>query len=154
MLLPVNSNRNKPLLKSFGVLIFIFVTFTLLRYRLPRIHSPNLTNKLQAFAPSASHYHDKYHHNSSYNPPAPPPSFDFTDLNSLNRPLPFAHYDPYMKDESPRRGSRKPCRGPRGVDMNDNPDDMLIAHSLNFNGLVPPRKPTLLSCGNLTDRLN
>ena len=139
MLLPVFSNRDKPLLKSFCVLIFIFVTVTL-RYLLPRSHGPNVKNTLQAFAPSGSHYHDKYCHNSSYTPAAPPPSFDFPDLNSLNRPLPFAHYDPYIKDESPRHGSRKPCLGPRGVDMNDNPDDMLIAHSVNSEGLVLPRK--------------
>ena len=152
MLLPVFSNRDKPLLKSFGVLTFIFVTVTL-RYRLPRSHDRNGTKILQAFAPSGSHYHDKYRHNSSHSPAAPPPSFDFLNLNSLNRPLPFAPYDPYIKDESPRRGSRKPCLGPRGVDMNDNPDDMLIAYSVNSKGLVLPRKPHFLHRGNLTDRL-
>lgn len=37
--------------------------------------------------------------------------------------------------------------------MNDNPDDMLIAYSVNSKGLVLPRKPHFLHRGNLTDRL-
>ena len=141
MLLSVFSTRDKPWLRSFGVLIFIFVTVTL-RYLLPRRHGPNVKNTLQAFAPSGSHCHDKYRHNSSYRPAAPPPSFDFPDLNSFNQPLTFAHYDPYIKDGSPWHGSRKQCLGPRGVDTNDNSDDMLIAHSVNLEGLVLPRKPS------------
>lgn len=94
------------------------------------------TSALQAFKPSLSHYSDEYRHNSSHDEPAAPsPSFNFIDLNKLNTAsISYAHYNPYVESNSIWRNSRKPCIGPRGVNVNGNPDDMLLANAVKSLG--------------------
>lgn len=49
--------------------------------------------------------------------------------------LPSNIYDPYPEYNTPAwrkkwRGEHEPCLGPRGVDVNENADDMLVVHRL------------------------
>lgn len=141
MLLPLSSYRDRPFWKSFGVFMttFIFGTAVLL-YRLPRNQDRKVTSQLRAFAPSISRYNKNYRHSSSYSPATQPPSVNFLDLNDINQRLPCAHYDPFSPDGNSWHGSRKPCLGPWGVVINNNPDDVFIAHSVKSLGLSPTKK--------------
>lgn len=133
--MPLPSGLRNPLLKPVCVAVFLI---TALLYILPRHDIPPSTSALQAFTPSVSHYNDGYRHNSSHEPADPPPSFNFTDLSKVNRDsLSYAHYDPFVDSKSLWHASRKPCVGPRGVDINGNPDDMLLAYAVKSPVSIP-----------------
>lgn len=69
----------------------------------------------------------------------PRPSVDFEE-SALD--LSFEIYDPYPKYNSKAwtkewRGAHFACEGPRGIDVNGNPDDMLGAYKLPAGALAP-----------------
>ena len=130
MLLP--SPFRVTLLKPICLAVFPIIV---LLYILARRGISQSTSALPAFTSSTSHYNDEYRHNSSHEPTALPPSFDFIDLGRLNRSsLSYAHYNPFFESNDFWYGSRKPCVGPRGVDVNGNPDDMLLAYAVKSPG--------------------
>ena len=60
-------------------------------------------------------------------------------LQGSARELPSDFYDPYPEYNSRKwrkkwKGTHAPCLGPRGVDVNVNPDDMVKAHRLKTKG--------------------
>ena len=123
---PVRVSHLKPIWLAVFLLIALLYVF-------PKHDLSRSTGALQALKPSVSHYSDEYRHNSSHDEPAaPPPSFDFIDLSKLDTAsLSNAHYNPYVESNGIWRSSRKPCVGPRGVDVNGNPDDMLLAYAVS-----------------------
>ena len=74
-----------------------------------------------------------------------PPSVDYVDLSSKEPSLrrPYNVYPDYNSRawNQRRYGSQRPCLGPRGVNVNGNPDDMLEAWLLN-----PAGKRLVSSC--------
>lgn len=138
-----------PLPSSFRVTLpkpIYFAVFLLLvlLYIFPRHNTSQSISTLQAFTPSGSHYNAEYRHDSSHEPAVPPPSANFIDLSKLNSTsLSYAHYNPYFEANSLWHGSRKPCVGPRGVDVSGNPDDMLVAYAVKSPGKL--RFPWTLS---------
>lgn len=53
--------------------------------------------------------------------------------------LPSDIYNPYPEYNSPAwrkkwKGTHAACKGPRGVDVNEHEDDMLVAHRLETKG--------------------
>lgn len=130
--MPLSSILHFTLSKRIYVAVFLT---TALLYIVPRQSFRESVSTLHAFTPSGSHYNDEYWHNSSLEPAAAPPSFDFLDLSRLNQKLlSHAHYNPYFKSIGPEDHSRKPCVGPRGVDINANLDDMLLAYAVKSPG--------------------
>ena len=75
-----------------------------------------------------------HHDQEDDSQPLRPPSVDYIDLAS-NHQFPSRPYDVYpdYKARGWRQrlhGSRQPCLGPRGVNVNNNPGDMIEAWSL------------------------
>ena len=138
---PIQSFENSMPFSSFlqftlskRIYVAVFVTTALL-YIVPRQSFRESVSTLHAFTPSGSHYNDEYWHNSSLEPAAAPPSFDFLDLSRLNeKKFSHAHYNPYFRSIGSEERSRKPCVGPRGIDINANSDDMLLAYAVKPPG--------------------
>ena len=130
--MPLSSFLYFTLSKRIYVAVFLI---TALLYIVPRISFRESVSTLHAFTPSGSHYNDEYWHNSALEPAAAHPSFDFLDLSRLNeKKFSRAHYNPYFRSIGSKERSRKSCVGPRGVDVNANPDDMLLAYAIKPPG--------------------
>lgn len=74
---------------------------------------------------------------SDFEPPRPSTEFQESAVD-----LPFGKYDPYPAYNSKAwkkewHGAHFACEGPRGVDVNGNPDDMLGAYKLPTDALTP-----------------
>ena len=74
------------------------------------------------------------HDNAGDRHPVRPPSVEYIDL-AANHQFSSRPYDIYPDYKARGRwqrlhGSRRPCVGPRGVNVNDNPGDMIEAWSL------------------------
>lgn len=58
-----------------------------------------------------------------------------TDFQTSSLHLPVEPFDPYPEYNSPRwkkkwKGTHVACVGPRNVDVNNNADDMIVAHPI------------------------
>ena len=68
-----------------------------------------------------------------------PDALSIPALQGSAKELPSDFYDPYPEYNSRKwmkkwKGTHAPCLGPRGVDVNVNPDDMVKAHRLKTKG--------------------
>ena len=102
---PLRVSHLKPICLAVCLIIALLYIF-------PKHELSQSTGALQALKPSVSHYSDEYRHNSSHEEPAaPPPSFDFIDLNKLDTALlSNAHYNPYVESNGIWRSSRRELR--------------------------------------------
>ena len=130
--MPLASHVRVKLSKPNFIAIFLVIAFL---YIFPRHRISQSKSALPTFTPSSSHYNYEYKHNPAHEPAGTPPAFDFIDLSKLNRSLlSYAHYNPYLESNTLWHGSRKPCVGPRGVSVNGNSDDMLVAYAVKSPG--------------------
>lgn len=86
-----------------------------------------------AFAPPHNDSEHEYYLDRSGPSKQTAPSVNFIDLDKQD--LSFVPYDPYPHYNTRQwknrwQGSHKACKGPRGVNVNGNPDDMLVARSV------------------------
>lgn len=113
--------------KMYGVTIFLILSFL---YTLRHLFDHQHNSSRPPFASPNNNLEHEYYLDTPGPSEQTAPSVNFIDLEKQD--LPFARYNPYpdynTRDWKRRwRGAHKACMGPRGVNVNGNPDDMLVA---------------------------
>ena len=117
--------------KTYGVTIFLILSFLI--YTSRHLFEYQHNSSLPPFAIPNNNLEHEYYLDKSGPSEQTAPSVNFINLEKLD--LPFAPYNPYP-DYNTRewkkqwRGAHKACMGPRGVNVNGNTDDMLVATSV------------------------
>lgn len=116
--------------KTYGGIIFLILS---LLYTFQRLLYYQHSSSRPAFVSPNNNLEHEYYLDTLQASEQTAPSVNFIDLEKKG--LPFAPYNPYpdYKNRGWKRrwrGAHKPCMGPRGVNVNGNPDDMLVATSV------------------------
>ena len=137
-------SKTSPFLRSAGVLISLLSCTFFVYYIWQHGFGSWLqtsTTLLPSFALNHHEAGDDWHLVIQESSPRRQPSVEYIDLASknLSPPQPYNIYPDYKTQTSSQRwhGSSQPCLGPRGVNVNSNPDDMLQAWDVGSTGKAP-----------------
>lgn len=116
--------------KTYGATIFLILS---LLYTSRHLFYYQNNSRRPAFVSPNNNFEHEYYLDTSRVSEQTAPSVNFIDLEKQD--LPFAPYNPYPDYDTREwkrrwRGAHKACMGPRGVNVNGNPDDMLVATSV------------------------